>query len=276
MTAVKSRALAAAAICSLAAFLSLVPGAAAIGSLDQSDFAATAGGGPIVDSGDTVAQTFTAGISGPLTDVSVELELTLNPASAPLEVDIVPVSSGTPVLGTVLGTGTILASAVSSSYQLLNVHLTTAATVVSGTQYALVLSTTAGFLNSYVWEQDSTDSYPGGTIWSTASSASDDLEFATYVTLPDSNSAGPAPRGGYCTAAGDTTDAGATLAPGTFVNLDDGQAWTDTHYAGSTPANFVQGLGLTCAPPPAGYTRRGFATADMNVDANTYPYYATA
>jgi len=83
-----------------------------------------------------------------------------------------------------------------------------------------------------------------------------------------------APRGAYCTVAGNTSDSGAPLFPGTFVNLDDGQASSDPHYAGATPANFIAGTGLTCAPPPAGYTHQGFATGDMNVDANTYPYWA--
>jgi hypothetical protein len=36
----------------------------------------------------------------------------------------------------------------------------------------------------------------------------------------------------------------------------------------------VQGKGLTCPPPPSGYERRGFATPDMGVPADTYAYYA--
>jgi hypothetical protein len=43
--------------------------------------------------------------------------------------------------------------------------------------------------------------------------------------------------------------------------------------AGSKPANYVAGQGLTCAGPPAGYTRHGFATADLGVPANVYPLY---
>jgi hypothetical protein len=45
-------------------------------------------------------------------------------------------------------------------------------------------------------------------------------------------------------------------------------------FKGAKPANFVAGAGLTCAPPPAGYTHRGFATPDMGVPAHTYAYYA--
>jgi len=40
---------------------------------------------------------------------------------------------------------------------------------------------------------------------------------------------------------------------------------------GAKPAIFVTGRGLTCPPPPAGYVRRGYATA--GVPANTYPLY---
>ena len=43
--------------------------------------------------------------------------------------------------------------------------------------------------------------------------------------------------------------------------------------AGTTPANMVEGQGLTCLAPPAGYTRHGFATADMGVPPGIYPLY---
>jgi hypothetical protein len=39
-------------------------------------------------------------------------------------------------------------------------------------------------------------------------------------------------------------------------------------------ANFIAGKGLTCGPPPAGFVRRGFATAAMQVPPGIYPYYA--
>ena len=42
---------------------------------------------------------------------------------------------------------------------------------------------------------------------------------------------------------------------------------------GATPAKFVEGKGLGCSLPP-GYTRRGFATPEMGMPANTYPFYA--
>jgi hypothetical protein len=45
---------------------------------------------------------------------------------------------------------------------------------------------------------------------------------------------------------------------------------------GNRHANFVDGTGLTCLPPPAGFVRKGFASASLGVPADTYPYYARA
>lgn len=61
---------------------------------------------------------------------------------------------------------------------------------------------------------------------------------------------------------------------GRFLSLTAGQAESDPAYHGATVANFVAGKGLTCDPPPEGFVHRGFATADMDVPAGTYPYYA--
>ncbi|MBV8481032.1 MAG: hypothetical protein JOY72_12105 [Actinobacteria bacterium] len=44
--------------------------------------------------------------------------------------------------------------------------------------------------------------------------------------------------------------------------------------ANASPANVIAGQGLTCAGPPAGFKRRGFATPAMGFPAGTYPYYA--
>jgi hypothetical protein len=38
-------------------------------------------------------------------------------------------------------------------------------------------------------------------------------------------------------------------------------------------AIFVQGRGVTCLPPPSGYTQHGYATAAMNVPPGVYPYF---
>ena len=41
-------------------------------------------------------------------------------------------------------------------------------------------------------------------------------------------------------------------------------------------ANFVQGIGLTCSAPPAGYVRRGLASPELGVRGGVYPYYASS
>ena len=81
-------------------------------------------------------------------------------------------------------------------------------------------------------------------------------------------------RAGYCSVAGNKTPAGTPIAPGTFLNLAVGQNLTDANYAGAVPANYLQGLGISCDRPP-GYV----ATAETvgyagKGDPGSYPYYA--
>jgi hypothetical protein len=60
---------------------------------------------------------------------------------------------------------------------------------------------------------------------------------------------------------------------GTFLELSPNQPATDPRYAGAVPANFVDGLGITCASPPAGYVQDGLAPASLGVPPGIYPYY---
>ncbi len=72
------------------------------------------------------------------------------------------------------------------------------------------------------------------------------------------NSAGPAPvvvvhspdRYGFCSVAGNTWPDGTPIQPGTFLNLPIDQPTADQHYTGAVPGFFVEGLGITCSPPP--------------------------
>ena len=101
---------------------------------------------------------------------------------------------------------------------------------------------------------------------------------ATPAPTPPAPPAPPAPsdspRAGYCAVAGNTWADGTPIMPGTFVNLGDGQASSDPHFVGATPAIFVSGKGITCDPPPKGFTHQGWATSAMQVDDDLYPYYA--
>ncbi len=99
------------------------------------------------------------------------------------------------------------------------------------------------------------------------------------VTGPPVPAPAPAPapdRVGYCSAQGNRyASSGASIPPGTFLNLEVNQPASDAHYTGATLAIFVAAKGITCDPPPAGYVRDGFAV-DKNVPAGVYAYYRPA
>jgi hypothetical protein len=80
-------------------------------------------------------------------------------------------------------------------------------------------------------------------------------------------------RAAYCSVPGNTAGDGSALQPGTFLDLNVGAPQYDVHYVGATPANFVEGSGLTCSAPPAGYVRRGLASDQQNVIGGIYPYF---
>jgi hypothetical protein len=67
----------------------------------------------------------------------------------------------------------------------------------------------------------------------------------------------PSPRGGYCAVAGNTWPDGTAIAPGTFLNLELGQASSDPNYKGAPPSAYFQGIGITCDNPPPGFHDTG-------------------
>jgi hypothetical protein len=83
-------------------------------------------------------------------------------------------------------------------------------------------------------------------------------------------------RAGYCSVSGNTAADGSPLNPGTFLDLLVGEPDNDGHYSGATLAILVKGIGLTCAGPPAGYVRHGFAADATHVGTGSYPYYVPA
>jgi hypothetical protein len=95
----------------------------------------------------------------------------------------------------------------------------------------------------------------------------DSVKFVANAAVQDERIA-------YCSVAGDTWPDGTAIPPGTFLNLEEGQPATEAEYAGAVPANYVAGQGLTCDPPPAGYTQQGTAGAAQHVAGGVYPYYA--
>jgi hypothetical protein len=103
------------------------------------------------------------------------------------------------------------------------------------------------------------------------------MQVDNFSLLAQSRSTPVAARGAYCSVAGNSNPfSGAAITPGTFLNLEAGQADTDSHFAGATPAIFVKGTGLTCDPPPAGYIRSGFADDRVDMAGGLYPLWMPA
>lgn len=83
----------------------------------------------------------------------------------------------------------------------------------------------------------------------------------------------------YCAAAGNTVN-GVPVPPGTALNLRLGQPKTDPNYQGATPAFYIEGIGATCDPPPAGYSFAGVyvdgAGEAHGLENAIYPFFKKA
>lgn len=152
--------------------------------------------------------------------------------------------------------------------------------------YATTLSSSGS--GTSTWGLTSDDPYAGGGfVYQNGGSLTSqwdgnwggtDLAFQARFGTPVRVVFVPLPaRGGYCTVAGNTNPfTGEALVPGTFVNLEQKQVTSDPSYAGVVPAIYVEGTGLTCDAPPAGYTQHGLAGDDQHVGSGLYPYYTAA
>ena len=74
-------------------------------------------------------------------------------------------------------------------------------------------------------------------------------------------------------ATADPAPDGSPLVAGSFLDLRPDQPQKDSHYTGATLASFVEGKGLTCDAPPAGYVRDGLAGDAQQVPRGLYAYY---
>jgi hypothetical protein len=190
----------AAAIVAAAATM-MAGGTAWAGTLDQqqtqsnNQAAIFEGGG---GSEQSLAQTFTAGISGGLDQVDLSVFKTNGP-TAPLTVEIRNVVGGVPG-PSVLASGTILPAAVGTTAAFLPATFPVPAPVTAGTQYAIVAWTSSVSPDTYGWRTQSTGNvYPAGShffqndsppepAWTSTSSA--DAAFKTYVIPSPPSSTG--------------------------------------------------------------------------------------
>ena len=123
-----------------------------------------------------------------------------------------------------------------------------------------------------------TTAAPANHRWASSGAALWVVAALMVVRVADFQINGAAEFGqaGYCSAPGNTNADGSVIPPGTFLNLIVGMPDRDARLAGAVPANYIEGVGLSCSGPPSGYVRRGLATDAQNVRAGIYPYYAPA
>src|SRR5438045_7631559 len=162
----------AATAATIAASLMLTGAAGASGTLDQASTTPNGGGSLLNSSVTKAAQTFTAGLTGPLTTADLSLGHAFDACDPNLDptLTLETVSSGIPT-GTVLAQPTIPESSITAtggSTQFVSVDFPTPATVNAGTEYALVLSTAGAHdcpgspttQGGYIWGEST--SYAGG------------------------------------------------------------------------------------------------------------------
>ena len=173
----------------------LAPGVALAGTLDQQQTDGS-GGNSAIFSGQSDAQTFTAGLSGGVDQVDLQLQKALTPT--PLSVEIRNVSGGVPG-DMVLASQSVPGSSVPGSPAFVPIHFANPAPVVAGTQYAIVAYSSTNITNDYGWSYspNGANPYAGGEglytsnsppsgAWSPpfGMSAMTDLVFKTYVVVP--------------------------------------------------------------------------------------------
>lgn len=142
-----------------------------------------------------LGQSITAGLSGPLTSITVFLK-DGGSATAGITVTVKAAAAGLPT-GAALATQTIPDSDVPLSVGAVSVSFTSPPTITAGLQYAILLTTTASSSGNqhYEWYYKTSTVYTGGTglddrgvggAWRVLSG---DYSLITYVTLASSSDA---------------------------------------------------------------------------------------
>jgi hypothetical protein len=187
--------------------LLLAPGAALAGTLDQQQ-TDISGGNYAIESVQSMAQTFTAGITGGLDRVDLSLLQFGGTPSAPLYVEIRDVSGGAPGAN-ILANQSVPPTAVSGSPSFVPIVFPSAAPVAAGAKYSIVAFSFASLVGGMYWlwrGSSNANSYPGGAAfnsspplasWMAEPPGSNELAFKTYVvpSTPSTPSAVTAPTG---------------------------------------------------------------------------------
>jgi hypothetical protein len=194
-------------ITAVAAAATLIPAAgASAGTLDRQQTLSNFGGLQ-VDSTNSKAQTFTAGLTGQLDQV--DLALSGMSVTTPLTVQIRDGSATAPG-DTVLASASVPISAVASSESFVPITFSSPASVTAGTQYSIVALNESPAISGWFWYSGKTpdlsteSAYEGGTLYSSpngtgpwsAGNTLADFEFKTYVAPPPPPGTGDGSGGG--------------------------------------------------------------------------------
>jgi len=149
-----------------------------------------------------------------------------------------------------------------------------------GSDYVAIVGLSAGATSVAHWSDgQSAVAFKGNVValnvWPSSDGTTGDWVQLVANALGASGTVGS--RGGYCSVKGNTNPfTGAAIPPGTFLDLTGGQAASDTHYTGAVPANYLQGLGITCDVLP-GYVKTGETVGYFGSgDPGMYIYYKKA
>jgi hypothetical protein len=175
-----------------AAFSLGVAGSASAGTLDQQQTASNTNAG--LFSSQSVAQTFTSGITGRLDQVDLLLLKVGTPPGPSVTVEIRGTSAGTPGAAP-LATASIPISSIGTTQAFLSATFASPASVTAGTKYAIVVYSPGTAGNAVgVSDQlsdvysggasfyDPTEAIPPGSAW--IPNGTSDLAFKTYVAPP--------------------------------------------------------------------------------------------
>jgi hypothetical protein len=157
------------------------------GTLDQQQTDCCTAGSTL-DATQSLAQTFTAGLSGGVDRVDLYLGVPFATPTAPLSVEIRDASGGAPG-GTVLAGASVPASSVPVGPGFVSIGFATPAPVAAGTQYAIVAYSSTAASPYDWWDATTADPYAGGGPFFTATSPpsgawspnTNDFVFKTYV-----------------------------------------------------------------------------------------------
>jgi hypothetical protein len=237
-----------------------VVASAAGGILDQSSTTIDNPSGALVSQwhSATVTQTFTAGASGPLTDVQIPIWAESSGYTGSVRMVIHPAPGGVVTAGVTLATTSVNASSLptnSTPVTWTDFAFSTPPLLVAGSQYAFTVDELSAGHQHFWWQVSGSDVYVGGQASGTVIFPSGgDVAFQTYLSPSAPPNGGG--RAGYCSVAGDTWVDGTPIPVGSFLDLRANQPEADPHYAGATTAIYLEGAGLSCDAPP-GYRATG-------------------